>query len=344
MLLYKLAKLGINGNMLNWLEIFLKDRTYQVTIEDQLSEKRTATRGVPQGSCLSPTLFNVMIYDIPKMAEVMSAELADDLAIAVTGNTIAEIIEKIKQMINKIVDWTKRWELTLNPSKTKAMMFTKKKIPDILPELKINDTQIEWVRSFKYLGLTLDAPTLTWKDHIREIQRDATQRLNVMRAIAGASWGADRVLLLNLYKSFIRSKITYGIAAVTSASNTYMVMLERIQNAALRITLEARKTSPVIAMQVEADLPPLKIYCQEICCRQYCKLKSQNDNHPIAKKIHNDPDVENKVWTKITKKTLSKRAEEIMNWWRIPTNIEMKIEAIPESPRGNKLTSILKQI
>ena len=49
-----------------------------------------------------------MIHDIPKMAEVRSAELADDLAIAVTGNTIAEIIERIKQMINKIVDWTKR--------------------------------------------------------------------------------------------------------------------------------------------------------------------------------------------------------------------------------------------
>ena len=50
------------------------------------------------------------------------------------------------------------------------MMFIKK-IPDILPELKINDIKIKWVRSFKYLGLTLDASTLTWKDHIREIKR-----------------------------------------------------------------------------------------------------------------------------------------------------------------------------
>ena len=74
-----------------------------------------------------------------------------------------------------------------------------------------------------------------------------------------------------------------------------MALLDRIQNAALRITLGARKTSPVIAMQVEADLPPLKIYCQEICCRQYYKLKLQNDNHPIAKIIFSDPEVENKV-------------------------------------------------
>ena len=162
------------------------------------------------------------------------------------------------------------------------MIFTNKKLPNILPTLKINETEIEWVQSFKYLGLTFDAPTLTWKEHIKELQRDTTQRLNVMRAIAGSSWGADRELLLSIYKTFIRSKLTYGIAAVSSASNTYMNTIERIQNAALRISLGARKTSPVMSMQVEADLPPLKIYCQELCCRQYFKIKSQDDNHPIV--------------------------------------------------------------
>ena len=79
-----------------------------MSIEDQLSDKRTAKRGVPQGSCLSPTLFNVMIHDIPKMAEILSAEFADDLAIAVTGDSLDEIINKVKQIINKIVEWTKK--------------------------------------------------------------------------------------------------------------------------------------------------------------------------------------------------------------------------------------------
>ena len=48
----------------------------------------------------------------------MSAEFADDLAIAVTGCTIEEIIEKLEQIINKIVEWTKKWELTLGVGST----------------------------------------------------------------------------------------------------------------------------------------------------------------------------------------------------------------------------------
>ena len=55
---------------------------------------------------MSPTLFNVMIHDIPKMAGIFSAEFADDLAIAITGNTIEEIVEKINQIIDEIFDWT----------------------------------------------------------------------------------------------------------------------------------------------------------------------------------------------------------------------------------------------
>ena len=84
-----------------------------------------------------------MTHDIPMMAGIFSAEFADDLAIAITGNTIEEIVEKIKQMINEIFDWTQRWDLTLNPNKTKAMLFSNIRNLNILPELKINETVIE---------------------------------------------------------------------------------------------------------------------------------------------------------------------------------------------------------
>ena len=153
-----------------------------------------------------------------------------------------------------------------------------------------------------------------------------------MQALAGSTWGADRDLLTTLYKTYIRSKLTYGVAAVASTSNTYMNTLERIQNTAIRIIIGARKTSPITAIQVEADLPPLRMYCQELSCRHYFKTASQKEENPIAKKILNDPEIENKVWTKMFKKPLVKRATEIIGWWRIPQTVEMKVTALPEIP------------
>ena len=132
----------------------------------------------------------------------------------------------------------KKWDLTLNPNKTKAMAFSNKRNLNPLPEIKINETVIEWAKNFKYLGLTLDAPLLTWNEHIKNLKRDAAQRTNVMRALAGSTWGADRDLLTTLYKTYIRSKLTYGVAAVASTSNTYMNTLERIQNTAIRIIID----------------------------------------------------------------------------------------------------------
>ena len=48
------------------------------------------------------------------------------------------------------------------------------------------------------------------------------------------------------------------------------------------------------------------------------------------------------------KKTLPKRAEEIMNLWKIPINLKLKIEAIPESPpweqvNTNIITNLIEE-
>ena len=78
------------------------------------------------------------------------------------------------------------------------------KVLERLPSFLIDNRAIEWVRSFTYLGVTLDAPTLTWQKHINNICVEANQRLNIMRALAGSNWGADRTLMLNLYVTYIR--------------------------------------------------------------------------------------------------------------------------------------------
>ena len=336
-ILYKLANAGITGNMLRWIEAFLQERTYQVIVGNSKSEKRSVKRGVPQGSCLSPTLFNIIMSDIPHSILYETGEYADDIAIITTGDSIEEVCETTQAAINTLETWAGNWNLNFNSTKTKSMCFTKKKVKERLedPELKlkINQEEIEWVKTCKYLGATLDAPTLTWEKHYEELAREGLQRVNIMRAISGTSWGANRELLISFYKSYIRSKITYGAAATTSACQTRQDILERIQNAALRVAIGARKTSPVIAMQVDANLIPLKEHLNILCLQYYHRKKSQENQSPFIIQLEDDPDTTDKVWTPgCFKKPLVRRVEDISRNLRTPLNLPVRTTKVSSDP------------
>ena len=276
----------------------MKNRTFQYVVDSSTSQMKTTKRGLPQGSALSPLLFNIMMLDLPYVDNVEVLDFADEIAITVTAKTIEEAGDSIERAIRALEDWTRQWSLTINPQKTKAMCFTKQKVMDRLPTFRIEDEDILWVRKFSYLGVTLDAPTLTWREHVEEICREGNQRLNIMRALAGSSWGADRQLLINVYVTYIRSKLLYGISAVASASKTSLYRLERIQSAAIRIAVGARSTSPIKALQVEANVLPLREFIKGTCCKTFFRMNSHD--HPIIESIKEDENVKDKIWIKIS--------------------------------------------
>ena len=50
-------------------------------------------------------------------------------------------------------------------------------------------------------------PTLTWNDHVNYIVDKCKKRINLLRAVAGNKWGANKNTLLRIYRSLIRSVI-----------------------------------------------------------------------------------------------------------------------------------------
>lgn len=113
-LIYKLKTIATPKYLLNIITQFISDR---VTIDNHSSNPRPIEAGLPQGTPLSPTLFNIYTADIPTTRYTQLAQFADDTAIFTSSCTLTYSSTKIQQHLNKIDERAIKWKIELNPNK-----------------------------------------------------------------------------------------------------------------------------------------------------------------------------------------------------------------------------------
>ena len=112
------------------------------------------------------------------------------------------------------------------------------------------------VEENKFLGIVFDRK-LSFIPHIKQLKAKCQKALNLLRVVAHTDWGADRKVLLNLYRTIIRSKLDYGSIIYGSARKSYLEMLDPIHHQGLRLALGAFRTSPSESLLAEANEPSL---------------------------------------------------------------------------------------
>ena len=98
----------------------------------------------------------------------------------------------------------------------------------------------------KFLGVIFDKK-LTFISIIKKLKAKCQKALNLLRVDAHTDWEADRKILLNLYRTIVRSKLDYGCIVYGFAMPSYLKTLDTIHHLGIRLALGAFWTSPPIA-------------------------------------------------------------------------------------------------
>lgn len=283
-----LYDIGVPGNVNKWIFNFLYERRIYVKYNNIIHGPKLAFKGIMQGATISPLLYNIYVSQICKYVnenDVTVLQFADDLVLYCKNQNINIAANKINNTLLNLHNYYYNiLKLNISAEKSAAMIFNNFNIGEIKDTLiQYGNNSIPIVKSKKFLGVILDT-SLSFRKHIDYIISNANKGLNILKSLAGLSWGADPKILGMLYKSIVRSHFDYSTLGYMIASNADLKKIGIIQNKALRIITGAMKTTPINAMEVETGIPPLSIRRLEFALR-FCIKNLSINNGIVLEKI-----------------------------------------------------------
>ena len=111
---------------------------------------------MPQGSVISPVLFNFFLRDFPVCADVTTS-YADDFSLLASSVDLNEIDRRLNWALQKVSKWSKRKQLDISAEKSSVTFFTTDMHQhNHHPQVFYRGSLIPLEKNPKILGVTLN--------------------------------------------------------------------------------------------------------------------------------------------------------------------------------------------
>ena len=255
--LFKLHKYGIRGNMWKLLKSYLSNRKQFVTDKSLNSSLVDVDVGVPQGSVLGPLLFILHVNDMKFSTKMNIINFADDTLLYMNFDNVNDMESIINKELECVFCWLRNNNLRLNVSKTKYMLFLPKSTAWKNLNLKITIDQaaeLAQVEQYKYLGVIIDSK-LNWTHHIDYLTKKLSRTLGILLK---TRYYLDTKSLLLILQSLFLSHINYGILCWGRCSKTAIERLSVLLNKAFRFIYFCGHTDSVVKYYVKNKILQVK--------------------------------------------------------------------------------------
>ena len=212
---------------------------------------------------------DLCVDDVEILYRMFILLYADDTVI------FAESPESLQKAMNAMYEYCKKWDLRMNVSKTKVMIFSRGKIRK-LPDFFINGEKVEVTFDFKYLGIKF-----SYNGSFRPAQKDLYNRANkgmflLLRKIRNLMLPLD--IQLELFDKTVVPILLYG-SEVWCPQMTDAI--RKLQLRFFKIILKVGKSTPScmifgelgqFPLDIQAKCRMLNFWFKLACGDNTCKL------------------------------------------------------------------------
>ena len=120
--------------------------------------------------------------------------------------------------------------------------------------------------------------------HVKSTVTKAKSKVNMLKALAGSTWGQDKETLIIMYKSICRSKLEYATPVWSPIiSESSWEKLQRVQNQAMRVSTGCLAMTAPDHLHQENKVLPLRDHA-ELITKQFLAA-CYHPSHPGIKHL-----------------------------------------------------------
>lgn len=285
-LLGKLRRIGVVGTVYRWFSDYLSNRQQCVRVNGSVSDRMASMSGVPQGSILGPILFVLYINDIT--SRLMNVEVhlfADDTMLFTVSRDLSALKEQMTEALDMLYRYTCQNKIKINVKKSKFMLIGTERILRTFAldglRLSVGGTQIERVKTMKYLGVIVDC-RLQFKEHWEYIVSKISRGVNYLSRCAPylSKWSR-----LAVFNTIIFPHFTFCSTILYLLNQGEIDRLQKLQNRAMRIILSCSRYTPIRSMLQQLCWLPVKEYLSFSALIFIYKVKSGRSPAYLVSKL-----------------------------------------------------------
>lgn len=304
--------------------------SFHLVVNALLSGPISRSRGLPQGSPLSPVIFNLFID--PLVAELNRANGSNVprcLFYADDGALLAPDLRAAKESLRIAERWARDQGMTYNVSKCGVLSLCGDSV-----RLTLGDCQIPMVESYRYLGFPI---TRRGIDFLRLRDELAASTEGLLKCIVydGAEWSPSTRWAI--YRTFVRPQMEYGAPLLKAYADarsdpTVLRPLQRIQDEAFAWILSSSVARPRLNEGILGALP-VDLRFGHLRCRFQLHLDRSSVENPLRRILLDGPGILGRFVVHFRKDALYdafKRGHDLL--------------AIPEGAQSDRLASYLSSL